>query len=144
MLVQRGMKFLAAILPICVAMFVSNLVTVLNYAGLIGFFIAFFFPILLHIRSQWVCVQTFKHISGHHSKLNGYESDKETSPLLGAQGVTPSHDLVSEVLQFLFTTKFSSLYKTPYSMYFSYPIFVLVIAFVSFTTLVFTIVSIAV
>ena len=61
-LIQRLMKFVAAILPIGIALFVSNLVIVLNYAGIIGFFIAFFFPVVLQLSSQWVCQKTFCYL----------------------------------------------------------------------------------
>ena len=136
------MKLVAAVLPILIAMFVSNLVQVLNYAGIIGFFIAFFFPAFLHLRSQWVCFQTFRNILRSGSKLNGYGSHgNETTPLLG--GVA-EQSFSRDLLEFFFTTKHSDLYKTPYSMFFSYPIFVVVIGVVSFMTLVFTIVSLIV
>ena len=39
-------KFISAVLPIAAALFVSNLIYVLKYAGLIGFFISFFSPLL--------------------------------------------------------------------------------------------------
>ena len=55
------MKFTAALLPIIVALAVSNLVTVLKFTGLAGIFLAFFFPTLLEISSEWVCRKKFAH-----------------------------------------------------------------------------------
>ena len=134
------------VLPILIAMFVSNLVVILNYAGIIGLFIAFFFLISLHLRSQWVCRQTFWFILDKN-KMNAYGynstySSNENSPLLGAQQSTNKKPTFAvDLIEFLFTTRNSVLYKTPYSMFFSYPIVVLGIALISFMTLVFTIFS---
>ena len=41
-------------------MAVSNLVTILKYTGLTSFFLCFLVPIVLHLRSQWVCKKTFQ------------------------------------------------------------------------------------
>lgn len=75
-------KVIVALLPIFVGMAVSNLVTVLNYAGLIGFFMSYFFPFVLQLRSQWVCYKTF----GSTIILKNDEYQKatvnETQPLL--------------------------------------------------------------
>ena len=109
-LVQRCMKFVAAILPIFIAMFVSNLVVVLNYAGIIGFFIAFFFPISLHLRSQWVCRQTFWFILDKN-KMNGYgyNSSNENSPLLSAQQSTNEKPTFAvDLIEFLLTPEILS------------------------------------
>ena len=53
------LKLVLAVLPMVAALFLSNLVSVLKYAGLLGFFISFFFPTLLQLRSQWMCRQLF-------------------------------------------------------------------------------------
>ena len=141
------MKFIAAILPIGIALFVSNLVIVLNYAGIIGFFIAFFFPVVLQLSSQWVCQKTFCYLlddetnnSLHDSSQNSSPVIKEKTPLLKPNNKTT----FKSICEFLFTTKKAVLYKTPYSMLFSYPVVVLVIGFFSTLTLVFTIASLAV
>ena len=52
-------KFISASLPIVAALFVSNLVYVLKYAGITGFFICFLFPTALQLRSIWVCSKEF-------------------------------------------------------------------------------------
>ena len=52
-------KFISAVLPIAAALFVSNLIYVLKYAGLIGFFISFFFPTALQLSSIWRCSKVF-------------------------------------------------------------------------------------
>lgn len=57
--IQLIIKFVVAMAPILLAMAVSNLVTVLKYAGLSGFLLCLF-PALLQVRSQWVCSKTFK------------------------------------------------------------------------------------
>ena len=116
------MKFVAAILPITIAMAVSNLVTVLKYAGLAGIFLVFFFPTLLQISSQWVCKKKFTHLllsqtsvqelhessttsrtnNNNHHENNNHQED-EDFPLIPSREVKPS-----------------SLYMTPYSSIFSH------------------------
>ena len=54
-----GMRLGGSILPILAAMGISNLHYILNYAGLVGFSICFFFPTALQLGSQWVCKKTF-------------------------------------------------------------------------------------
>ena len=111
--IRMGMKFVSAILPILVALAVSNLVTVLKFAGLIGFFICFFIPTLLQLSSQWICVKTFKAALEPRTTLqdNSFCSDNEqpraksaeNAPLITSPQVKPSE-----------------LYMTPYSNIFSY------------------------
>ena len=57
--IRLVLKFLVATLPIVGALFISNLVYVLKYAGLFGFGICFFFPTLLQLQSQRVCTRLF-------------------------------------------------------------------------------------
>ena len=60
--VRLLLKFIVSLAPILVAMAISNLFVVLNYAGLMGFFICYFTPTFLQLRSQWVCKQTFSNV----------------------------------------------------------------------------------
>ena len=119
-------------------------VIVLNYAGIIGFFIAFFFPILLHLRSQWVCQETFYNlmeITDNTQSRKMKKGSPEATPLLEGSSRKP---FVNEVLEFLSIDSKAALYKTLYSTVFSYPIVVLVVGVVSFLTFVFTIASLIV
>ena len=59
-IIQYTIKVLAATLPMVAALFVSNLVYVLKYAGITGFFICFLFPTALQLRSIWVCSREFE------------------------------------------------------------------------------------
>lgn len=145
-LLQLLMKFIAAVIPIFVALFVSNLVYVLKYAGLTGFFIAFFFPIVFQLSSQWVCCKTFSYMTGDYLAnrdrecctsllINSQIQDKkEDTPLIGSKNKVT-------VSQFFFSRKNSYLYMTPYSTIFSYPLCVLFIAFLSFICITLSVVS---
>ena len=115
------MKFIAALLPILVAMAVSNLVIVLKYAGLMAFFLAFFIPTCLQLRSQWVCKQTFANVldTPHSHELQESSSTEQFSP---DPATRETHRLISTPLR-----KSSDLYMTPYSNVFSYWPVVLVI-----------------
>ena len=114
------LKFFGALLPVLVAMAVSNLVTVFKYIGAIEFLISVGNIILLQVRSQWVCKHKFlaalkRHVDLPHSSTNGnhdIEHKEEDSLLLSSHHVQPSH-----------------LYMTPYSTVFSYwPVVVIVTA----------------
>ena len=127
------MKFFAGLFPILVAMAVSNLVTVLKYTGLISFFLCFLVPILLHIRSQWVCKKTFQ--KALHSKYYAL-LDKS------ADGVQPDTGERSKLmLSSKSNIKPSDLYLTPYSNIFSHWLMVVVTGLVCTILFALTIVS---
>ena len=115
------MKFIAALLPILVAMAVSNLVIVLKFTGLMAFFLAFFIPTCLQLRSQWVCKQMFANALDtiHGRELQEISS---TENLSMESTVNETHRLISTSQR-----KSSDLYMTPYSNVFSYWPVVLVI-----------------
>ena len=109
------------LLPLLVAMSVSNLVTVLKYTGFGSFFMAIIVPLLLQLRSQWVCCRTFNNSKRHElqesssavvSTKKHSNSIEETTPLTSSNSTTVSN---------------SSLYLTPYSTPLSHWPFVLVI-----------------
>lgn len=53
------LRLIMAVLPIVVAFFVSNLVDILEYGGLIGFATSLFFPTALQLRSVYMCKKAF-------------------------------------------------------------------------------------
>ena len=113
--IRMAMKLIAALLPILVAMAVSNLVTVLKFAGLIGFFVCFFVPTLLQLSSQWVCKKRFKASLGlqHELEDSAHPSSNATS---GVESDSDEKALLMSSSQ----VKPSALYMTPYSTIFSY------------------------
>ena len=142
-LIHLGMKFLAASLPIGVSLFVSNLVVVINYAGLIGFFICFYFPILLQLRSQWVCQETFsKTLNNTNMCIQGEGNDSgydvpETTPLLPYS----SEPFIKRLSSFL-CGKGAPCYTTPYSIpILSSPIVVIITGVITASFFVITFVS---
>ena len=100
-----------AVLPIAAALFIANLVYVVKYAGLLGLFICYFFPIILQLRSQHVCHKTFKKAFSNISSL----SFSEEMPLLA------SRHIKTNGLKWRERT-----YYTPYSNVFSHPFVVIV------------------
>ena len=128
-------KLIAAVLPIVVAMFVSNLVTVLKYLGVTEFFQSLFFPAILQLRSQWVCYKTFKqskyNLRESSTINNGYDNHKEPEDRshLIHQPATAS------------SVKPSDFYMTPYSSVFSHWPVVVVIGVISMALFVISIVS---
>lgn len=121
-------KFLCALIPILVAMAVSNLVDVLKYAGLLAFFTSLFFPPLFQITSQRACKKVFAHLL----KTNGSIQEPMDTPVLmnGNRSAYVSINS-SESTPLLFGTqsriKPSELHTTPYSGVFSHPVFVFIL-----------------
>ena len=115
------MKFLVSLVPILVALAVSNLVTVLKYSGFSSFFHIFVIPIVLQLSSQWVCYKTFKRALQSNydlrdSSSNGHMTTEEKTQLIQSSS-SP--------------VKASGLYMTPYSSMFSHWPTVAIVAVVS-------------
>lgn len=88
LLIQLVMRFFAAVIPIVAALFVSNLVQVLKYAGIMGFWMCFFFPTALQLQSQRVCKKLFSQsyvVSKEEENGMGPEERTEKAPLLSLQ-----------------------------------------------------------
>eukprot|EP00731_Ephydatia_muelleri_P006570 Em0003g818a len=85
-LILVAMRAVVAILPIVCSLFISNLVYILKYGGLVGFLTAFFFPLALQLASQYKCVRVF---------------GKELAPAAAARGtpLQPHVDTEMEVLK---------------------------------------------
>ena len=135
------MKVVFAILPIIASLFVTNLVYVLTYAGLMGFFICFFFPTSLQLASQWKCNKVFgalceaytpKHRS--HSNKDGAKVEEEEEPLLGnghIQQRLPCH-----------SPNHNPIYLTPYSsQVLSHPVAVCIMGGFGFCLFAFAVAS---
>ena len=141
---QFVIKGLSAILPIAAALFISNLVYVLKYAGLIGFFICFFFPTALQLSSIWVCNREFgtaKIAAGYHDA---------SKPLVGENERPYSLQSGSEMSSYGDSSKSSpclksTTYHTPYSnRVLSHPIAVGVIGAVGVALFLLALVSLGV
>ena len=110
------MKFFAGLLPILVAMAVSNLVTVLKYTGLISFFLCFLVPIVLHLRSQWVCKKTFQKALNTSFALQDSSVSNDTKPRI----IQPDTGERAMLVKSPSSVKSTDLYMTPYSSFLSY------------------------
>lgn len=132
--VRLLMKFIAALGPIIIAMGVSNLVVVLNYAGLMGFFICFFTPTFLQLLSQYVCRKTFAEVLADKEYSSSHSDSTDEDPINLKMG--ESYPLIPRVR---YNTR--DLYMTPYSTIFSHWPAVVVIGAVGVALFVMTIVS---
>lgn len=160
--VQLVMKFFASLFPILVALFISNLIYVLKYAGFFGFLMCFFFPITLQLRSQWKCRTLFYNrmlrgsgdvIYGHNgrsdtlsdSQGNGIQVQKKSSeevvPLLNSESEPQKLSFLRDIFHYLFHDSRQELYFTPYSSIYSYPLVVIMTGFLGFFCVVLTLVS---
>jgi len=93
------------ILPLIGSLFIANLVFIVKYAGLLGLFICYFFPIALQLQSQYVCLKTFGTIltSSHPLPVN------EELPLLAGSRKVKNSGLGWK----------EETYYTPYSILFT-------------------------
>jgi len=114
-LILIGLRLGTAVFPIIASLFIANLVYVVKYAGLLGLFICYFFPIILQLRSQYVCHKTFSSLSGKDTLLAS-----EELPLLAGKHHKTSGLRLRE-----------KTYYTPYSTIFSHPIIVTMFGIVS-------------
>ena len=112
-----GLKFVCAVLPLALAFAVSNLLYVVQYAGLLGFAICHLFPAMLQFASQYHCLKVFGDVP------NGINSGDEVTPLLG--GLTSG----SLWKRWWLTWK-NPAYWTPHSTIISHPISVAIVCVV--------------
>ena len=148
------MKFLASLLPILVAMAVSNLVTVLKYTGFLALLLTLFIPAMLQLSSQWACWKTFKPIleanyqpegssishvdsdkaqpdteEGSHVDSDKAQPEAEERSHVDSDKAQPDTEERSLLIRSSSQVKPSALYMTPYSHIFSYwPVVVILIA----------------
>ena len=125
------LKLICAVLPLVAAMFIANLVSVLQYAGLLGFAICYLFPILFQLGSQYHCVKVFG------DSPSGIQDD-EREPLLGRH-----RSFLDVVKQWWWSYRDPS-YWTPHSTPFSHPFVVVILSAVCLVLFAFTIGSIVI
>ena len=135
-------RLFAAVVPLAVAFGVSNLVTVLQYAGLTGFLLSFIFPTALQLQSIRVCKRIFRGVCTAQTMFpidvstadDAKEKGKHDSMKLSTGG----HIVCSQ--QEKKPRNESSLYMTPYSTrILSHPIAVIIIGAIGGLLLLLTI-----
>ena len=115
-------RLFAAVTPLSVAFGVSNLVTVLQYAGLSGFILSFIFPTALQLQSIRVCKKVFRGVRSMQAMFPTDDSTEKDNMELNT-GADVIHSPQEKKPQ-----NESSLYMTPYSTrILSHPIAVIII-----------------
>lgn len=110
------LRVIIAVLPLAMAFGAANLVFILQYAGQLGFAICFLFPVVLQLRSIYICSKIF----GTSGAPKNVIVNVEKTPLLKSA----------------VTSKWwrSYQYMTPYSnVIFSHPLFVAFVACFGFS-----------
>ena len=118
-------RFFAAVTPLTIAFGVSNLVTVLQYAGLSGFLLSFIFPTALQLQSIRVCKKVFRGVRSVQAMFPTDDlTEEETSDSMKLNtGADVIHCPQEKKPQ-----NETSLYMTPYSTrILSHPIAVTII-----------------
>jgi hypothetical protein len=130
-LLRLFIRFFSAILPVALGFAAANLVFILTYAGQLGFVTYFLVPVVLQLRSIYVCKKMFSPQSAEPEISSGsvmLSKELESSPL-----VTNAEK----------KSRFTMSYMTPYSnVVCSHPIFVAVMGFLGFSFFVISILSI--
>ena len=133
-LLRLCIRFFSAVLPLALGFAAANLVFILTYAGQLGFVTYFLVPVVLQLRSIYVCKKMFSpqpepDISTGSEDVMLSEEVSERSPLMT--------NAEKEKLENGFT------YMTPYSnVVCSHPIFVSIMGFFGFCFFVISILSI--
>ena len=123
-LLRLFLRLVSAIFPLGLAMAAANLVFILQWSGLLGFGICFLFPVVLQLRSIYVCKKKFGQVCFEDSptdpstvQVKKRTGSTEKSPLLNTSNKGDTRDL----------------YMTPYSnALVSHPIFVIFMGVVGF------------
>ena len=137
------LRLVISLVPLVMAMFVTNLVYVSKYAGLIGFFVSMACPVVLQLRSQWVCRERLASViaisteTTNHTDESGVEesmnvadqnddndvASQQTNPFLKGSTIEKNNSFsIRKFLTFFWCFQHSVLYHTPYSTVLSYPL----------------------
>ena len=128
-------RLFAAVIPLSVAFGVSNLVTVLQYAGLSGFLLSFTFPTALQLQSIRVCKKVFRGVRSVQAMFPIDDSTEKEKA--GSMKLSKSDNIVCSPQE---KKPQSSLYMTPYSTrILSHPIAVIIIGAIGGLLLLLTI-----
>ena len=126
-LLRLCIRFFSAILPLALSFAAANLVFILTYTGLLGFVTYFLVPVVLQLRSIYVCKKMFSQQPAEPEKSSDTMRKKIKS--------TPSETKPEKQSGFT--------YMTPYSnVVCSHPIFVAIMGFFGFCFFVISILSI--
>ena len=143
-------------MPIVCSLFISNLVYILKYGGLVGFLTAFFIPLALQLASQYKCVKVFgkalpadtrgtplePHVDTEMEVLkNGEEEGAELTEESGDESGREKPGKKGKPLP---KKKAKPLYMTPYSFpILSHPVAVVITGLLGGATFVIALVSLA-
>ena len=145
-MLQLVIKFIAASLPIAAALLVSNLVYILKYAGLTGFFISFFFPTALQLSSIWRCSKEFPPHSHSGTRTRDHPTGSVKKHVYDLQNgpLVADKECSGASVQSQISLMFSS-YRTPFSnRLLSHPVSVVLIGGVGVLLFLLTVTSLAV
>ena len=124
-LVKMILRILCAFIPIFAALFITNLVFIVSYAGLLGLTMCYFFPIALQLKSQYKCYIVFSK-TNQQSEVSLSSSatiEDVHRPLLLREARKENKAKSSRW--------WNPAYSTPYATVFSHPISVMIFAVMS-------------
>lgn len=135
--IRITLSVIITVVPLIGSFFVANLVDIIRYGGLLGFFLACFFPALLQLKSQYDSYRTFceaieqAQMDSDESKTKDDNVDEETP-------------LIQEFPEVKYFRWKNPCYTTPYETLFSHPYMVIVMSCIGIIAFCLTIVSLPV
>ena len=129
-------RFIFAVTPLIGGIFISNLVTILKFAGLFAFITMYLLPILFQFQSKRLCVQKlensgdvptiFEHFTPHDVSI-GTENQISDQPVSPRHYESPLLRRTAFKNQFLFYVEA----RTPYSGWYSSNLVLIIVSFVA-------------
>ena len=105
-------KAIYGVLPLIMSLFVSNLVFILKYAGLVAFLTTCFFPAVLQLTSYRKCAKVFGHKHSEASKDSPPSNELEMDTVKTEEGAPLMESEKKEQP----SPEEKAVYETPYSL----------------------------
>lgn len=117
-LIKVALRLICAVIPIFAALFLTNLVFIVSYGGLLGLTMCYCFPIALQLKSQYQCYLVFRN-----------SNQQDDVSLSSAASEDVHQPLLKKPVKHLWW--WNPAYSTPYATVLSHPISVMVFAVLS-------------
>lgn len=117
------LRLVGSVTPILAAMGMANLIYIINYGGLTGYIVCYFFPAILQLASIRKCKKEFGWAS--HQNFQRNKADKRGTPEADQGRYISSEDETAPLIQNRRLLVRDHSYMTPYSIpILSHPFFV--------------------
>ena len=119
--IQVTLSLIITIVPLIGSFLVANLVDVVRYGGLLGFFMGCFFPAAVQLKSQYECNKVFCEA------VEQFQNENKL-PVKTENGKDESTPLIPEFTEIKYFDWKNPCYTTPYENWFSHPYMVVLMS----------------